>query len=138
MISVCFLFRSTVKVSIRNYTCTIRPSIDLEKDNFFYHGYIYRISVCFVTCGFVFASLVKVSIRNYNRTTRPRMDLQIDHFLSWLCIPDFRMFCISMHSEVSIPNKTCNTRPSVHLEIDHFFIMVLYTGFPYVLYFHVQ
>ena len=25
---------------------------------------------------------------------------------------------------------------SLHLEIDHFFIMVIYTGFPYVLYFH--
>ena len=40
--------------------------------------------------------------------------------------------------KVSIRNYTFTTRPSVNLEIDHFFIMVMYTGFPYVLYFHVQ
>ena len=63
------------------------------KLNIFYHGYIYRISVCFV-----FPYTMKVSILNY----------------------------------------ICTTRPSVHLEIDHFLIMVIYTRFPYVLYFHVQ
>ena len=88
-----FVFPCTVKVPIPNNTCTIRPTVHVEIDHFFYHGYIYRISVCFV-----FPRTVKVSIRNY----------------------------------------TCNTRPSVHLEIDHFLIMVIYTGFPYLLYFHVQ
>ena len=33
-ISVCFVFPSTVKVSIRNFTCTIRASIDLKIDHF--------------------------------------------------------------------------------------------------------
>ena len=93
-ISVSFVFPCTVKVSIRNYTWTIRASVHLEIDHFFYHGYIYRISVCFVlTC------TVKISIRNYTSTIQPSVHLEIGHFLSWLYIPDFRMFCISMYSE---------------------------------------
>ena len=58
----------------------------------FYHVYIYRVSVCFV-----FPCTVKVSIRNYACTTRPSVHLEIDHFLSWLCIQDFCMFCISKY-----------------------------------------
>ena len=59
-----------------------------------YHGYIYRISICFV-----FPRTVKVSIRNYTWTIRASVHLEIDHFLSWLYIQDFRMFCISIYSE---------------------------------------
>ena len=62
--------------------------------SFFYHGYIYRISV-----SFVFPCTVKVLIRNYTCTIRPSAHVEIDHFLSWLYIPDFRMFCISTYSE---------------------------------------
>ena len=70
---------------------------------------------------------------------RASIDPQIDHFLSWLYIQDFRMFCISMYSEgINTKLHQHYTRPSVHLKIDHFFIMVIYTGFPYLLYFHVQ
>ena len=50
------------------------------------------------------------------------------------------MFCIPTYSEgintkLHLDNKS---KISVHLEIGHFFIMVIYTGFPYVLYSHVQ
>ena len=214
-ISVCFVFPCTVKVSVRNYTSTIWPSVATCWNwSFFYHGYIYRISVCFVlTC------TVKIWIRKYTSTIRPSVHLEIGHYLSWLYIPDFRMFCIPTYSEgintklhldnkskctswnwsffyhgyiyrisvcfvlprtvkvsirtilaiqdqvyilkliiflswlyipdfriflfpctvkVSIRNYTWTIRASVHLEIDHFFIMVIYTGFPYLLYFHVQ
>ena len=64
--------------------------------------------------------------------------LKLIIFSSWLYIPDFCMFCINMYSEDINTNYTSTIRPSVHLEIDHFFIMVIYTGFPYVLHFHVQ
>ena len=60
----------------------------------FYHGYIYRISVCFV-----FPCTVKVSIPNYTCTIRPTVHHEIEYFLSWLYIHDFCMFCISMFSE---------------------------------------
>ena len=142
---------------------------------FLYHGYIYRISVCFV-----FPRTVKVSIRNCTCNTRPSVHLEIDHFLSWLYIPDFRIFCISMYSE-GINTKLhldykgkCTSwnwsffyhgyiyRISVYFVVPctvqwryqyettpglkskyrssnwSFFIMVIYTRFPYVLYFHVQ
>ena len=103
------------------------------KRSFFYHGYIYRISVCFV-----FPYTMKVSILNYTCNTTPSAHLEIDHFLSWLYIPDFRMFCISMYSE------GINTKPYLHYKTNCtswnwiFFIMVIYTGFLYVLYFHIQ
>ena len=57
----------------------------------FYHGYIYRNSLCLV-----FLSTVKVSIRNYTWTIRTSIDLEKDHFLSWLYIQDICMFCISI------------------------------------------
>ena len=145
--------------------------------SFFYHGYIYRISVCFV-----FPCTVKVSIRNYTSTIWPSVATRWNwsFFLSWLYIPDFRMFSISMYSEgintklhldykskctswnwsffyhgyiyrisvcfvfpctvkVSIRNYTSTIWPSVATRWNwSFFIMVIYTGFPYVLYFHVQ
>ena len=70
---------------------------------------------------------------------RPTVHVEIDHYLSWLYIPDYRMLCIPARTvKVSIRNYTWTIRASVHLEIDHFFIMVIYTGFPYLLYFHVQ
>ena len=75
-----------------NNTCTIRSTVHLEIDHF-YHGYIYRISVCFVI-----PCTVKVSIRNYTCTKKPTVHLEIDRFLLWLCIQDFCMFCISKYS----------------------------------------
>ena len=56
---------------------------------------------------------MKVSILNYTCTTRPSAHLEIDHFLSWLYIPDFRMFCISMYSEGINTNYTCTIRPII-------------------------
>ena len=51
------------------------------------------------------------------------------------------MFCISIYSE-GINTKLhldYMTKSSYMLKlIINFFIMVIYTGFPYVLYFHVQ
>ena len=165
-----------MKVSIRNYTCTIRPSVHLEKD-LFYHGYIYRISVCFI-----FQYTMKVSILNYTCTTRPSVHFEIDHFFVMVIYTGFPVFfvfpctvkvsirnfactiyktkcsyilkliifyhgyvyrisvCFVFPStvKVSTRNYTRTTTPSVHLEIDHFFIMVMYTEFLYVLYFHIQ
>ena len=63
--------------------------------------------------------------------------LKLIIFLSWLYIQDL-CFVFPCTVKVSIPNYTCTIRPSVHLEIDHFFIMVIYTGLPYVLYLTVQ
>ena len=82
-ISVCFVFLSTIKASIQNYTCTIEPNIDLEKDKFLSWSYIYRIPV-----RLLFPSTVKV----------PSIDLEKDQFLSWLYIQDLCMFCISKYS----------------------------------------
>ena len=69
---------------------------------------------------------------------RASIDLQIDHFLSWLYIPDFRMFCISMYREGIDTKLYLDLRASINLQIDQFFIMVIYTGFLYVLYLQVQ
>ena len=82
---------------------------------FLYHGYIYRISVCFV-----FPRTVKVSIRNCTCNTRPSVHLEIDHFLSWLYIPDFRIFCISMYSEGINTKLHLDLRASIDPQIDHF------------------
>ena len=72
---------------------------------------------------------------NNTCTIRPTVHVEIDHFIYhgyiyWICVS----FVFPCTVKVSILNYTCNTRPRVHLEIDHFFIMVIYTGFPYVLY----
>ena len=49
------------------------------------------------------------------------IDLEKDHFLSWLYIPDFCRFFISIYREgISIRNHTCTTRPTVHHEIEYF------------------
>ena len=104
-----------MKVPIRNYTSTITPTVHLEIDHF-YQGYIYRISVCFV-----FASTVKVSIQNYTCTLNKALILKKIIFLSWLYIPNFCRFFISMYREgISIRNHTCTTRPTVHHEIEYF------------------
>ena len=95
----------------------------------FYHGYIYRISVCLV-----FACTVKILILNYTCTTRPSVYLEIDHsFIMVIYIQDFCMFCISKYSEGS------NTKLHLHYKTKStsFFILVMYTGFLYVLYFQV-
>ena len=111
-ISVCFVFPCTVKVSIPNYTCTIRPSVHLEIDHF-YHGYIYRISVCFV-----FASTVKVSIRNY-ACTKVLILKKIIFYNGYI----YRIsvcFVFPCTVKVSIRNHTCTIRPTVHHEIEYF------------------
>ena len=79
-----------MKVSIRNYTRTTTPSVHLEIDHFFYHGYVYRIL--------------------------------------------YRMFCISIY------NEGINNKLHLHYKTKStsFFIMVIYTGFLYVLYFNIQ
>ena len=47
------------------------------------------------------------------------------------------MFCISMYSECINTKLHLDLRASINLQIEHFFIMVIYTGFLYVLYFQV-
>ena len=47
------------------------------------------------------------------------------------------MFCISMYSESINTKLRLDLRASINLQIEHFFIMVIYTGFLYVLYFQV-
>ena len=83
-------------------------------DHFFYHGYIYRISVCFV-----FNCTVKVSIRNYTSTITATVHLEIDHFYHGYIYRISVCFIFPYTMKVSILNYTCTTRPSVHLEIDH-------------------
>ena len=48
------------------------------------------------------------------------------------------MFCIYMYSESINTKLHLDLRASINLRIDHLFIMVIYTGFPYVLYLTVQ
>ena len=64
--------------------------------------------------------------------------LKLIIFLSCLYTPDFRMFCISMYNEGIDTKLQLDLRASINLQIEHFFIMVIYTGFLYVLYFRVQ
>ena len=47
------------------------------------------------------------------------------------------MFCISKYREGIDTKLHLDLRASINLQIDHFFIMVIYTGFLYVLYFQV-
>ena len=47
------------------------------------------------------------------------------------------MFCISKYSEGINTKLHLDSRASIDLQINDFFIMVIYTGFPCVLYFHV-
>ena len=47
------------------------------------------------------------------------------------------MFCISMYRYGIDTKLHLDLRASINLQIEHFFIMVIYTGFLYVLYFQV-
>ena len=141
-ISVCFVFPCTVKVSIPNHTCTIRPTVHHEIEyflswlyiqdfcmfcisiynegintklhlhyktkctswnwSFFNHGYIYKISVCFV-----FPCTVKVPIRNYTSTITPTVHLKIDHFYHGYIYRISVCFVFASTVKVSIRNYTC-------------------------------
>ena len=94
---------------------------------------MYRISVCFV-----FPCTVKVSIRNHTCTIDQLYIMKLNIFYHGYIYRISVCFIFAYTMKVSILNYTFTTRPSVHLEIDHFFIMVIYTGFPYVLYLTVQ
>ena len=93
-ISVCFVFPRTVKVSIRNYTWTIRASVHLEIDHF---------SIMVIYTGFPYVLYSHVQWRYQYETILAIQDqvsiLKLIIVLSWLYIPDFRIFCISMYSE---------------------------------------
>ena len=76
---------------------------------------------------------------NNTCTIRPTVHVGIDHFIYhgyiyWICVS----FVFPCTVKVSIRNYTRTIGPSVHRKNSSFFIMVIYTGFPYVLYFHVQ
>ena len=124
----------TVKVSIRKYTWTKSKYIDPQIDHFF---------IMVIYTRFPYVLYFRVQLR-YQYETTPALQDQVyilKFFLSWLYILDFRIFCISMYSE-GINTKLHQhymTKSSYMLKlIINFFIMVIYSGFPYVLYFHVQ
>ena len=48
------------------------------------------------------------------------------------------MFCISKYREGIDTKLHLDLRASINLDIRIIFFMVMYTGFPYVLYLHVQ
>ena len=75
----------------------------------------------------------EVSMPNNTCTIRPTVHVGIDHFIYhgyiyWICVS----FVFPCTVKVSIRNYTRTIRPSVHRKNSSFFIMVIYTGFPYV------
>ena len=108
--------------------------MELKINEFFHHGYIYRISVCFV-----FSSKVQVSIQNHTRTIIQSIELKINEFFHHGHIYRISV-CFVFYSkvQVSIRNYTRTIIASIEHKINEFFTMVVYTGFLYVLYFQVK
>ena len=83
-----------MKVSIRNYTSTIRLKLILKK-------LFFIMVVCIQNfCMFCISKCREgVNAKLHLHNTRPSVHLEIDHFLSWLYTQDFCMFCISKYRE---------------------------------------
>ena len=121
-ISVCFLFPSTVKVSIRNYNCTIRASIYRSwKRSFLSWLFMQDFCMFFI---FKYSEGINTKLHLHYKSKYILILKKIIFYQGYI----YRIsvcFVFPSTVKVSIQNFTCTIRASIDLKIDHFLFVLI-------------